>query len=172
MLLVPNALPTVSRRRVLFGAAGLALLGAGVTACGSPPPPPEFDDLVAQLDRAHADSQLAEDAAAAARPDDVKALTAVASERAAHAEALADEIARITGEPTQTGTSEQTSPTTSQSVPAPTSDDVVAALRGSAESAAKLAAQVSGYRAGLLGSIAAACTAAYTVALAAPGGAR
>jgi hypothetical protein len=43
--------------------------------------------------------------------------------------------------------------------------DVVAALRSSADSATKLAPTLSGYRAGLMGSIAASCVTAYTVAL-------
>jgi hypothetical protein len=42
---------------------------------------------------------------------------------------------------------------------------VVNSLRTSADSATGLAIASSGYRAGLLASIAAACTAAYTVAL-------
>ena len=43
--------------------------------------------------------------------------------------------------------------------------DVAEALRKSAESATKLVPTLSGYRAGLMGSIAAACTASYTVGL-------
>lgn len=165
MLLVPSALPIVSRRRVLFGAAALALLGAAASACGSTPPP-EVDDLAAQRDRALADSQLAKDAAAAARPEQTKGLTAVADERSAHARALSEELTRMVGDDAPTTTSPTS--TTAQPAKAPTSDDVIAALRQSAESAARLAAQLSGYRAGLLGSIAASCTAAYTVVLAAP----
>jgi hypothetical protein len=42
---------------------------------------------------------------------------------------------------------------------------VVGALRTSADNAAKLVPTLSGYRAGLMGSIAAACTAAFTVGL-------
>ena len=147
----------------------MALLGATATACGSSPPPPEVDELAAQLNRARADSQLATNAAAAARPPIVAALNAVASERSAHAHALSDELVRIVGEdaPTTTPTS-----TTAQPAKAPTTKDVIGALRASAESAAELAAKYSGYRAGLLGSIAAACTAAYTVALVPPGAAQ
>jgi hypothetical protein len=44
--------------------------------------------------------------------------------------------------------------------------DVVTSLRASADSAAKLASTSSGYRAGLLGSIAASCTASFSVTLA------
>ena len=56
--------------------------------------------------------------------------------------------------------------------PAPTVKDVDEALRASADSAAQSAAVLSGYRAGLLGSIAAACTASYSVALTPNGGRR
>jgi hypothetical protein len=143
----------------------LALLGATAAACGSSTPPPEVDELAAQLERARADSQLATDAAAQARGAMAQALNAVASERSAHAEALTDELVRMRGEdaPTATPTS-----TTAEAVRPSTAKDVIGALRESAESAAELAAKLTGYRAGLVGSIAAACTAAYTVALVPP----
>jgi len=170
---VPSPPPTVSRRRVLFGVAALALLGSTATACrGSSPPPPEVDELTAQLDRARADSQLAAEAAAATPPPPTApALTAVASERSAHANALSDELVRIIGKdaPTTTAATATAQPATAQPATAPTTQDVIAALRQSADSAAQLAATQSGYRAGLLGSIAASCTAAYTVALVLPG---
>jgi hypothetical protein len=149
---------------MLFGAAALALLGSVAAACGEPPPPPGVDELAAQLDRARADSQLATDAASATPPPPTaQALTAVASERAAHAQALSDELVRMVGKKAPTATS--TTMTTAQPAEAPTTEDVIAALRQSADSAAQLAASQSGYRAGLLGSIAASCAAAYSVAL-------
>ncbi|HYO01904.1 MAG TPA: hypothetical protein VET27_08460 [Mycobacterium sp.] len=168
---MPSALPTVSRRRVLVGAAALALLGGTVaTACGSTPPVQEMDALLRQLDRAHGDSELAGNAATAAPPKIAAVLTVVAAQRAAHAQALTDEIIRISGEapPTSsTATTASSSTTTSGPPPKPpTAADVVAALQQSADGATLLATQQSGYRAGLLGSIAAACTAAATVALA------
>jgi hypothetical protein len=179
MLLVPSAFDpdtmtvhtmtvdtmTVSRRRMLAVTATLAVLGVSAAACGSPPPPPEVDELTAQLDRARADSRLATDAAATARPPLQQTLTAVAAERDAHARALGDELTRLVG--TEAAT---TAPSSSTAAPVrpPTAWDVVAALRRSAESATELAAQMSGYRAGLLGSIAAACTAAWQVELAPP----
>lgn len=165
MLLVPTLNPTVSRRRVLVGAVALALLGAPVAACASSTPPPEVDELAAQLERARTDSQLATDAAAAARGEIAEALGAVASERSAHAAALSDELVRIQGSnaPTTTATS-----TTAEPAKTPNVADVIGALKVSAQSAADLATNSSGYRAGLLGSIAAACTAAFTVALVPP----
>ena len=130
----------VRRRDVLIGAGrgalGLALASLAATACGSEPPP-DVDDLRAQLALAYDDSELARAAAPAAPRSLVPALTQVASERARHAQALADEISRTLG------TLVPVTPT------------------------ATSAARESGYRAGLLGSIAASCTAAYTVAFAA-----
>lgn len=170
MLLVPSPPSTVSRRRVLASAAALALFGATAAACGSAPPPPEVDELAAQLERARSDSQLATDAAAQERGPIARALTAVAAERSAHAQALSDELVRMRG--TEAPTAEPSPPptgTTAEPAKPPTAKDAVNALRASAESAAELAANLSGYQAGLVASIAAACTAAYTVALVPPG---
>ncbi|MFY9920220.1 MAG: hypothetical protein WAL26_17770 [Mycobacterium sp.] len=161
---MPSALPVVSRRRMLFGTAVLAALGVTGAACGKPPPPPDLDDLMTQLDMARSDSQLASDASATANPRMRPALAAVSSDRSKHAEALSNEIARMTGEAT-TSSSSTTTTTAAQATP-PTAKDVAAALRKSADSAGQVATQLSGYRAGLLGSIAASCTAAYMVALA------
>lgn len=154
---------------MLLSAAAFAVLSATASACGSSTPSPEVGELTAQLDRARADSQLATDAAAAAKPPLAEALNAVAAERLAHAQALTDELVRMVGDaaPTATPTS-----TTSEAAEAPTVKDVIGALKTSAENATELAAKFSGYRAGLLGSIAASCTAAYTVALVAPGAAQ
>ncbi len=167
---MPSALPVVSRRRMLVGTAALAALGVTGAACGKPPPPPDLDDLMTQLDMARSDSQLASDAATTAQPPMRPALAAVSSERSKHAEALSNEIARLTGEPA-TSSSSSTTTTSAAQAAAPTMKDVIAALRESADSAGQAAAQLSGYRAGLLGSIAASCTAAYTVTLADRGGA-
>jgi hypothetical protein len=168
---VPRALPAVrpvlSRRRALAGAAALAVLGTAVPACGSPPAPPPVDELESQLKLARHDSELAAAAAAAAAQPVNAALTQVAAERAQHGHALATEIARLAVNPTSTS-SETTSATPTSSPPAtppPSLSDVINSLRASAASAGQLATTSSGYRAGLLGSIAAACSAAYTVAL-------
>lgn len=161
---------------MLVGATALALLGGTVaTACGSTPPVKDVDALIGALERARDDSQLAGNAAAAAAPTIAAALSVVAEQRAAHARALTDEITRISGEAPTTSvwasaSSTSAAPTTSGPPPKPpTTADVVAALKQSADGAGLLATQQSGYRAGLLGSIAAACTAAATVALSASG---
>ena len=161
---MPSALPVVSRRRMLVGTAALAALGVTGAACGKPPPPPDLDDLMTQLDMARSDSQLASETATTAQPPMRPALAAVSSERSKHAEALSNEIARLTGGPA-TSSSSSTTTTSAAQAAAPTMKDVIAALRESADSAGQAAAQLSGYRAGLLGSIAASCTAAYTVTL-------
>jgi hypothetical protein len=173
---VPPATSLVSRRQILAGMgrgmAAVALLPAAA-ACGSPPPP-KVDELTAELTSAHTDSELARAAALAAPPPLAPALTQVASERSEHARALAEEIARAAGLPapsaSQTSTAESTTTTTTSAAatPPPTAQDVSNALRGSAASAGELAAKVSGYRAGLLASIAASCTASVTIGLVIP----
>jgi hypothetical protein len=161
----PSPFGGITRRRVLVdvsrGLALFALLGAASTACGTTPPP-EPDPLEQQAELARHDSELAAAAAKAAPPALAPALTEVAAERGRHATALAEEIARVAGKPSAT-----TTPTTTSAaaVPPPAVADVVAALRSSADSATKLAPTLTGYRAGLLGSIAASCVIAYTVAL-------
>ncbi|MEZ0364675.1 hypothetical protein ACAG26_13355 [Mycobacterium sp. pUA109] len=163
---MPSTSPVVSRRHVLAGGVALALLGVAVSACSSTPEP-EVDDLEAQLELARHDSALATAAAAAADPSLAAALTTVAAQRSDHAQALATEIARAAGQPAPTSSAASTSPSaTAQAGPPPTLPDVINALHTSADSAGTVAASSSGYRAGLLGSIAAACTVAYTVALA------
>lgn len=153
---------------MLAGGAAVALLGITGSACSSPPAPPAVDELESQLELARHDSELATAAAAAAADKPVSAaLAEVASERTQHAQALATEIARLAvNNPTSSSTT--TSPTTTTSAAAaspPSLADVINSLRGSAASASHLAMTSSGYRAGLLGSIAAACTASYSVAL-------
>ena len=170
----PRLTDELSRRRVIAGGGrgllALALLGASIstTACG-PGKPPEPDPLEAQLDSARRDSDLAAAAAKAAPRPVVPALMVIADERARHASALVEELARAAGKPTPTSTAEATTsaaPPSGKPAPPPRVEDVVKALRASADSATKLTPNLSGYRAGLMGSIAAACTTAYTVGLA------
>jgi hypothetical protein len=161
---MPGAVRPISRRRVLIAAAALSAIGATASACGAPAPP-QPEELEPQLDLALRDSQMAGAAATAAGPFYAPLLNVVAGERAAHAKALSQEIARAAAETTTS--SQAAAPTTSGSAaPPPSRTDIMAALRESADSAAKLAANLSGYRAGLLGSIAASCTASVTVPLA------
>jgi len=174
---VPSAVPVISRRGVLAGGAALAVLGVGVSACSqSPPKPPAVEELLGPLDQARRDSAVASAAATAIgiAPQVAAALTVVATQRGAHARALSTEISRVANKATSS-TSEPAgsspSPTGAAAPPPPPLpvSDVIDALRASAESASRLVATSSGYRAGLLASIAASCTASYTVALV-PGG--
>ena len=170
---MPSAVPVTNRRGVLAGGAALAALGVVLSACGKPPPkPPAVEDLLGPLDQARRDSALAGAAAAAVGnpPQIAAALTVVATQRAAHARALSTEISRAAGKFTSSS-SETTSPSPTEpgAPPPPPLADVVNSLRASAESASRLVATSSGYRAGLLGSIAASCTASYAVALVPPG---
>lgn len=177
---MPSAVPVTNRRGVLAGGAALAALGVVGSACGeAPPKPPPVEDLLGPLDQARHDSALAGAAAAAVGnpPQVAAALTVVANQRAAHARALSTEISRAAGKITSSSTSETTTASGSSASAAPAGpppppppvSDVIDALRVSAENASRLVATSSGYRAGLLASIAASCTASYTVALV-PGG--
>ncbi|MEB3984023.1 hypothetical protein OQ968_22505 [Mycobacterium sp. 663a-19] len=169
-----SAIPVTNRRGVLAGGAAIAALGVVASACGEPPPkPPAVEELLGPLDQARRDSALAGAAAAAVGnpPQIAAALTVVSTQRAAHARALSTEIARAAGK-LASSSSETPSPSppppgapAPPPPPPPPLADVVNALRASAESANRLVATSSGYRAGLLGSIAASCTASYTVAL-------
>jgi hypothetical protein len=148
----------------------LALVGTAATGCGTPPPKPDVDALVAQLDRARADSQMAAAAATIAPPPMATALNTVAAERTAHARALTDEITRMSGDTPTTSASPQATPSTPTTtsggpIKPPSAQDVIAALKASSDSAAQTAAQRSGYQAGLLGSIAASCAAASAIGL-------
>lgn len=162
---MPPTMPVVTRRRVLAGGAALAALGLTASACGSQQEqPPAVDPLKAQLTLARHDSELAAAAATTESPRVAAALKQVASERAQHATALSAEIDRVAGITSSTPSSTTTT-TSAAPGPPPALSDVVGALRTSAGSAGQLAITESGYRAGLMGSIAAACTAAYTVGL-------
>ena len=174
-----SAVPVTNRRGVLAGGAALAALGVVASACGeSGPKAPAVEELLGPLDQARHDSALAAAAAAAVGnpPQIAAALTVVATQRAAHARALDTEIFRA-GK-FSSSSSETARPSPSPSAPGtppppppppPPLADVVNSLRASAESASRLVATSLGYRAGLLGSIAASCTASYTVALVPPG---
>ncbi|WP_046318871.1 hypothetical protein [Mycobacterium sp. UM_Kg1] len=162
---MPSPPSAIDRRRVLTGAGMLALLAVVAPACGSAPTPPAVGELEAQRRLALRDSALAAAAAAALTDPDAKALNAaldqVSQERAEHARSLAAEITRTTGKPIPDDSQATTAPDDS----GPTVSQVINALREAAEGAGALAVASSGYRAGLLASIAAACTASYAVSL-------
>lgn len=164
--------PTLNRRRFLVGGSrgmlALALVGTAAAACGASEPPAP-DPLEAELAAARSDSELATAAAKTAKPAAAAYLREVAAQRTRHAAALVEELARAAGKPTPTETTETTSTapaaTDQAAPPAPTVRQVADALKKSAESAAALVPTLSGYRAGLMGSIAASCTTSYMVGL-------
>lgn len=171
----PGSPPALSRRRVLAGGSrgllALALIGTAVTACGSTGSSGP-DPLEAELSAARADSELAAAAAKSAPPGIAPALIELSAVRARHATALVEELSRAAGQPTPTSSAAATPASAPPAAPAPRPQDVIAALRRAGENAAKLAPTLSGYRAGLLGSIAAACTTASTIGLAPAGSPR
>ena len=162
---------------MLAGGAALAVLGVGVSACSqSPPKPAAVEELLGPLDQARRDSAVASAAATAIglAPQVAAALTVVATQRGAHARALSTEISRVANKATSStsetaGSSPSPTGAPPPPPPPPPVSDIIDALRASAESASRLVATSSGYRAGLLASIAASCTASHTVALV-PGG--
>ena len=139
----------ISRRQALQ----IPMVGAVVVAAGcgrertaTPPPPDPLIELAAQ---ARFDADFAT-SAIATNPDDHAALTEIAAQRTAHAEALETEVARL-ARPSAT--------TTPMSTPADISftGDLPTLLRRSQLDAAATARKTHGYRAGLLASISAAC---------------
>ena len=164
--------PFALSRRGLFRLAGVAALSATtvstVASCSQESiSGPALDTLTAQLRAARTD---AADAAAAATvvADYAAALGVVAAQRTEHAEALDTEIARATGASTDTSAAATTTmtTTTAPATPPPDLATVREMLTSSARSAADAARNESGYRAGLLGSISAACTVSALVVLA------
>lgn len=169
----------LSRRRVLArggqGLLALAAFGALVPACGSDQSSGP-DPLESELAAARSDAALAT-AAAEAAPALAPALRVIADERTRHATALVEELARAAGKPTPAPDSPDATAARASTAPGPAGPppgvrEVAEALRRSADSAATLVPTLSGYRAGLVGSIAAACTAAHTVGLNPAGEAR
>ncbi|HNA52417.1 MAG TPA: hypothetical protein PK594_16320, partial [Mycobacterium sp.] len=71
--------------------------------------------------------------------------------------------ARAAGKPTVTPAEPSTPTTAASAGPPPSVQDVVDSLRASADSATRLVPTLSGYRAGLVGSIAASCASSFTV---------
>ncbi|WP_045822473.1 hypothetical protein [Williamsia herbipolensis] len=189
--LVPRSV--VSRRGLLRNTAAVStgvVLGAGVlAACGDSAEMTEDMRIAQQLEplsvAASVDAAAAT-ALAARAPDRAAALAVIAAERQTHATLINDEIARLSPDlarPSSTsGVVADPSPvTTTGGDPAPTSaapsvrdaaapvttvDDLRARLSDARSAAAGLAIAGQGYRAGMLGSVAAALTAEIEVQLA------
>lgn len=147
-----------TRRSVLRVGAAACAAAMLTAACASDEPEPP-DPLEAPADRAARDAATIT-AAIAVFPDRAGALETMAAERRAHAEALTAEVERLRPAPTTTSSAVEP-----PAVEPPTLDDVRAGLIAAAEEAANLVPAVSGYRCGLLGSIAAACHTQVAIAL-------
>ncbi|WP_233608142.1 hypothetical protein [Nocardia stercoris] len=163
-----------SDRRALLRAAGTVVVAAGGTAAVAalsacaPPPPPPVDVLLGPEQDARTDAVWAQSAIATA-PDHSAALTLIATQRTAHADALRAEIDRARGTYGDgTLPKSSTPPVDPPAAPAPppTPAAVRAQLTKSQQSAADLAQGQNGFRAGLLASISAACAAHAGVLLA------
>ncbi len=163
--------PALDRRSALRlaggGTVGVLALGA-LVGCTGDDVVHEPDPLAAQEIAARADAAAAS-AAIAVAPQRHAALTAIAAERTAHADALRTEMDRVIGvyadgtkpvHRTRANGSGPSAVASGSAVPPtapPTVDALRAQLTESRKSAADLARALSGYRAGLLASISAAC---------------
>ncbi|MEV5648914.1 hypothetical protein AB0L57_11750 [Nocardia sp. NPDC052254] len=153
--------PRPDRRSVLRSAGGgaLALVALGAATACADKTPPAPDVLVTQEVSARTDAVWAK-AAIAAAPEHTAALNTVAAQRTEHAAALRTEIDRATGVYGDGTKPRSATPPVAEPV-APTPPPDLAAIRTrlteSQHSAADLATTLSGYRAGLLGSISACC---------------
>lgn len=173
--LLPPTRPGEWRRRSLLRLVGASALGlpavAMLAACAEDDTVHAPDPLAAQEVLARADAAAAQ-AAIALAPQSQAALTTIATERGAHADALRTEIDRVigvygdgttpvhrTGEVMVPGPDGRSVPASAAATP--TQPLTLARLRDqlvrSQQSAATAARTQTGYRAGLLASISAAC---------------
>jgi hypothetical protein len=162
---------TLDRRTVLRGGlvAGVAVAGlgvVGVAGCSTGPSEETVtaERLVPLVRSALADEKSAR-SLATAEPGYTAALTVVADQRAEHARALREEIIRLDQE--VAATVDEPQPSTS---PAPAAPPTLVSLRAELErssgEARNVAISLSGYPAGLVGSVAAAVTSMREVQLA------
>ncbi len=140
---------------VTIGGAGVL----GVAGCGLSDDDTETepDPLLAQAASARQEAATAR-ALTALDPGLAGALGVIADERTAHADALDSEVARMAGittDPTTSGPSTTTAPPGGAP---PTVEQLRESLVRSQRTSADLARTLTGYRAGLLASISAACS--------------
>ncbi|MEU2251952.1 hypothetical protein [Nocardia xishanensis] len=172
---VAHHVPPVDRRTALRLAGGgvVGALALGAAAGCAEEPVHEPDPLAAQEVMARADAAAAT-AAIALAPQRQTALSTIANERTAHADALRAEIARVVGVygdgtiPARktrdraapfaaTTTGPEATGTAVPPISPPSVEQLREQLARSRKSAADLAVTQSAYRAGLLASISAAC---------------
>ncbi|MGZ4588768.1 MAG: hypothetical protein ACXVX9_13305 [Mycobacteriaceae bacterium] len=167
--------PVINRRRILFGATALVMMAVG-TGCGffsgeqktvEPSDTPAEDPMLPIADAARADAAMATQVANSS-PTRAVQLAIIAADRTAHATALDAEIARAAGKgansPSPVSATASAAPSTAVA-PAPTVEGLRTRLQHNQSAAADLARTVPAYRAGLLGSVAAACAAELAVLL-------
>jgi len=164
-----GASPALDRRSLLRVAGGGALAVATLSAAAcTKSPPPQPDALLPQEVSARTDAVWAQ-AAAATAPDSAAALTVIATQRIAHADALRAEINRAIGVYGD-GTLPKSPTPLVVPPPAPAPPPTVAAVRDRLSAACRSAADAadtnSAFRAGLLASISACCASHVEVLLA------
>ncbi|WP_308014933.1 hypothetical protein [Nocardia coffeae] len=156
-------------RRALLRVAGggaFAIMSLSAAACAKDKPL-EPDALLPHEVSARTDAVWAK-AAAATAPDKAAALTVIATQRTAHADALRAEIDRAIGLYGDGTKPKSASPPVTPPVapsPPPTVDAVRTRIATAQKSAADAASTNSAYRAGLLASISASCAAHVEVLL-------
>jgi hypothetical protein len=142
-------------RRAALRLGVLAALVPVVACTPEPEKPPPPDPLAALAKQARADARLAT-AIAAAQPGIAAAATEVAQARTEHARVLQAEVDRVR----PPVSSSAAKPAEQEpDVPADGSAALVDALTSAEKAAAELVPSVPRYRAGMLGSVAAACAA-------------
>ncbi|MBD0322910.1 MAG: hypothetical protein ICV72_05915 [Aldersonia sp.] len=161
----------LSRRatlRLAAGAVTATFVAGSAAACAgddSDAAPPEVDPLIAEADRARIDAAAAL-AAITLAPQRGAALQTIADQRTAHANALQAEITRAAGRYEDGSMPTTTTATTTPVAPPASIDALRDQLTAAQRAAADLARSQSDFRAGLLGSVSAACATHAAVLLA------
>jgi hypothetical protein len=157
--------PTLTRRAALTrGAAVVAVLGVGTAMAGcstssGPDAATRIAQQLAPLARAAGEDAVAARALAAQVPDRAAALRVIADERDVHARSLTDEVSRLSADLVPSASPAPSSAPAGSAAPAVgTVDALRGRLSGARTASADLAVTSDGYRAGLLGSIAASLT--------------
>ncbi|MGJ7906162.1 hypothetical protein ACOQFL_06740 [Actinopolyspora sp. H202] len=141
-------------RRTLLRLSALATLSPVLLSC-SGSAEPETDPLIKLAERARADTELAR-ATAESHPDLAESARLVANAREEHAGELRREIDRLAGGESTTSTA----PTERQNIasgPEQAAEHLRTALHEAQRQAARTVPELSGYRAGLAGSVSAGC---------------
>ncbi|GGF40071.1 Tat pathway signal protein [Williamsia phyllosphaerae] len=166
--------------RTVAVTGGVAATGTVLAACGGDAGISEstrIAEQLAPLSLAASDDAVAARTLRARNPDRAAALAVIATERETHATTINDEIARLAPDLARPSTSSGVAAPSAQPSGAPPTSGAPAAptvttveqlrerLASTASSTGDLAVSMSGYRAGMLGSIAAACNAQVQVQL-------